>query len=231
MHDCQRFREDWIGGSVGESPDCEDCRKFCEEADGVLAALDTPVDDAQLPEAYWASFNNRLRRKLVDETTAAASSRYWMRWVPVLASAAAVVIVVSWVGFLRNPVNTKSPEPAARLEDNHIEGLDPSVVRYLGQAELDLRNFSKIEPSYKDEIEDARERASRSLAAIAERKEAADDFAPVRITLDEYENVLREIKNLDSPEDLRDVQSRIRRNGLIAKIKAYQPRVVLASNR
>jgi hypothetical protein len=59
----------------------------------------------------------------------------------------------------------------------------------------------------------------------------AGDFAPVRITLDEYENVLREIKNLDSKEELTELQRRIRANGLIANMHAFQPQVMLVSSR
>ena len=66
---------------------------------------------------------------------------------------------------------------------------------------------------------------------MAEQKKATGDFAPVQITLNEYESILREIKNLDSAEDIEDIQMRIRRNGLIANLKAYQPRVILASQR
>jgi hypothetical protein len=53
----------------------------------------------------------------------------------------------------------------------------------------------------------------------------------VRITLDQYENVLREIKNLSSSQELTDVQTRILSNGLIANMKAYQPQVMLVSRR
>jgi hypothetical protein len=64
-----------------------------------------------------------------------------------------------------------------------------------------------------------------------EQQALAGDFAPVRIALDEYEGVLRDIKNLDSPEDLVDVQTRIQRNGLITNMMAYQPRMTLVSQR
>jgi len=94
-----------------------------------------------------------------------------------------------------------------------------------------VRDFTKINPSYKEDVADARERASRSLISLSHQKRAAADFDPVRITLDEYESVLREIKNLDSPDDVADIQMRIRRNGLIANLKAYQPRVVQVSRR
>jgi hypothetical protein len=231
MHDCQRFREDWIGGSMGDPADCDECRQFCEEADAVMVALDASASRSEPLEEYWAGFDNRLRRRLIDENALMTRQRaWWMPWAPALASAAVIVIAVAAGGFFRNSGPTESGV-VVRVEDNHIEDLDPGVVRYLSQAELDLRNFTKIEPSYAEEIKDARARASRSLASIDERKNAAGDFAPVRMTLDEYESVLREIKNLDSPEDIEDVQMRIRRNGLIAKMKAYQPRVVLASTR
>jgi hypothetical protein len=97
--------------------------------------------------------------------------------------------------------------------------------------ELFVRDFTKIEPSYSEEVEDARSRASRSLAGIPEQRKAAGDFAPVQITLDEYESVLLDIKNLDSPNEIPEIQRRIQSVGLIASLKAYQPRVVLASMR
>ena len=135
----------------------------------------------------------------------------------------------SWVS-LRNPAR-ESAEVRISFDDNHFEGLDRRVVAFLRQSELDLRNFTKIDPSFTEEIEDARNRASRSLEKITEQKKATGDFAPVQITLNEYESILREIKNLDSAEDIADIQMRIRRNGLIANLKAYQPRVILASQR
>jgi hypothetical protein len=231
MHDCQRFREDWIVGLSSDPADCHDCRTFCREAGSVLAALDASAGD-QLSEEYWIRFNTRLRTRLTDEAAVITrQSTSWIRWIPAMASAAAIVLAIVWAGFFRNVADSKRQDVAIRFDNTHIEGLDPRVVSFLGQAELDLRNFTKIEPSYTEEIRDARNRASQSLVTIADRKTAAGDFAPVRIALDEYESVLRDIKNLDSPEDIEDVQTRIRRNGLIAKLKAYQPHVVLASTR
>ncbi len=153
----------------------------------------------------------------------------WVRWMPVLASAACLVLAVAWVS-LRNPAR-ESAEVRISFDDSHFGGLDGRVVAFLRQSELDLRNFTKIDPSFTEEIEDARNRASRSLEKITEQKKATGDFAPVQITLNEYESILREIKNLDSAEDIADIQMRIRRNGLIANLKAYQPRVILASQR
>lgn len=197
----------------------------------MLMALDSSASRTQPSGDYWVHFQDRLRKRLAEEALVTTRpSTPWLRWIPALASAAAIVIAVLWVNFFIN-APSRPQDVAIRLDDAHIEGLDPGVVSFLGQAELDLRSFTKIEPSYTEEIKDARSRASRSLAAIADRKNAAGDYAPVRIALDEYESVLREIKNLDSPEEIEDVQLRIRRNGLIAKLKAYQPRVVLASSR
>ena len=38
MHDCQRFREDWIAGSAEDFGDCEECRNFCQQAQVILQA-------------------------------------------------------------------------------------------------------------------------------------------------------------------------------------------------
>jgi len=228
MHDCQRFREDWIARSTGDPAGCDECRRFCEETSEVLTALASrgPLDPS---EEYWTGFSNRLRARLVAENSMAHQRGSWVRWMPVLASAACLVLAVAWVS-LRNPAR-EPEEVRISFDDNHFEGLDGRVVAFLRQSELDLRNFTKIDPSFTEEIEDARNRASRSLEKITEQKKATGDFAPVQITLNEYESILREIKNLDSAEDIADIQMRIRRNGLIANLKAYQPRVILASQR
>jgi hypothetical protein len=142
-------------------------------------------------------------------------------------------LVLTW-GSLRLPSPATIPAQAdVRIEfdTDHIADLDPGVVDFLGQSELFVRDFTKIEPAYTEDISDARDRASRSLAGIALQKKAAGDFQPVRITLDEYESILREIKNVESAQDITDIQTRIRRNGLIANLKAYQPRVVRVSHR
>ena len=55
MHDCQKFREDWIAGcSAGEDTGCDECRLFCEDASAILTALRSmnPVPDVEAP--YWS---------------------------------------------------------------------------------------------------------------------------------------------------------------------------------
>jgi hypothetical protein len=232
MHDCQKFREDWVAGSLQETG-CDACRRFCQEADAVLTALgaaSSPVPEASEP--YWIWFENRLRSRLVDERTAAELRMTHYRWFTAVAAVAALALVLTW-GSLRLPSPATIPTEDVRIEfdRDHIADLDPGVVDFLGQSELFVRDFTKIQASYTEDIADARDRASRNLARIALQKKAAGDFQPVRITLDEYESILRDIKNLESPQDITDIQTRIRRNGLIANLKAYQPRVVRVSQR
>lgn len=233
MHDCQKFREDWIAGcGAGEDTGCDECRLFCEDASAILTALRSmnPVPDVEAP--YWSWFGARLRARLLDEDTAARARVARYRWMAAFTAVASVALVLTWGSLLiPTPAQHDSALANVVVETDHIEGLDRGVVDFLAQSELLVRDFTKIEPSYQEDIADARERASRSLASLNQQKEAAADFAPVRITLDEYEGVLRDIKNLHTPEDIADIQMRIRRNGLIANLKAYQPRVVQVSGR
>ena len=227
MHDCQKFREDWLDGTGIGPVECGECRLFCEETDAILIASVVAVPPiSELPEAYWDGFEERLRARLIQENASRTSRVHW-KW-SALAAGAVIAAVLTW-GMDRP--EQQQVEPQMRFVNNHIRGLDPMVVAYLEKSELFLRNFTKIEPSYKDDLEDSRSEAKQSLMEIGEQKELADNFAPVRITLDEYENVLREIKNLDSSAELADLQTRIRTNGLIANMKAYQPQVMLASGR
>jgi hypothetical protein len=232
MHDCQKFREDWIAGSAETFGDCDPCRDFCEEAGLILRATDgvsQPVPE--FPQVYWDRFEDRLHAKLVREHTSRMYRFYW-KWGAV-AAASLIVVSLTW-GRMRlseAPVNTASVAPQVEFVDDHIRGLNPTVVTFLGHSELFLRSFTKIEPSYKEDLQDAQFQAQEDLAEIEKQKLRAADFVPVRIALDEYENVLRDIKNLNSPEDIKEIQSRIRSTGLIANMKAYQPQVVLVGQR
>jgi hypothetical protein len=236
MHDCQRYREDWLTGIEEIPVDCEDCRSFCEDANAILIATVAgapPLPD--LSEEYWSRFENRLRVSLARENAARSLRAYW-KWSAV-AAAAAIAAVVTW-GTIRaaRPVESQITAqqiaaPQIEIVDDHIQGLDPMVVAYLERSELFLRSYTKIEPSDKEDLNDSRALAKQSLKEIAEQKELAGNFAPVRITLDEYEHVLREIKNSHSSEDLADIQTRVLSRGLIANMKAYQPQFLLVSGR
>jgi hypothetical protein len=229
MHDCQKFREDWIAGAAAgteDAIDCEECLCFCEEADVILLA--TAAAAPSIPEfsdKYWNGFEGRLRETLIRENAARSSQAYW-RW-SALAAAAAIALVVTW-GTMR-PARPNPPQ--VEFVNDHIQGLDPMVVAFLERSELFLRNYTKIEPSHGEDLADSQVLAKESLMEIGEQRELAGSFAPVRMTLDEYENVLREIKNMGSSEELVDLQKRILANGLIANLKAYQPQVMLVSQR
>jgi len=233
MHECQRFREDWIAGGAEDFGDCGECRSFCEEAQLILRATDGVAQPVpELSEYYWNRFDVRLRENLVHENAAHTSRFYW-KWSVYAGAAAAVVAVVSWSGLrMAQPiVDYVKQTPQIEYVDDHIEGLNPSVVSFLEESELYLRNFSHIEPSDKEDLQDAQAQAKQGLSEIAQQRVRAADFEPVETTLDEYENVLREIKNLETPDELAEIQARIRSNGLIANMNAYQPQAILVSRR
>jgi len=55
---------------------------------------------------------------------------------------------------------------------------------------------------------------------------------PVVNVMETYETVLRDIRNVDqqnADEDIPDIQKRIQKNGLIANLKSFQPRVTEVS--
>jgi hypothetical protein len=88
MHDCQRYREDWLAGTEEGPVDCVECRSFCEDANAILIA--TVVGAPPLPDVtdeYWNGFENRLRKSLVRENAARTFHAYW-KWSAVAASAA-----------------------------------------------------------------------------------------------------------------------------------------------
>lgn len=227
MHDCQKFREAWVSDTAGGPVDCEECRRFSEEAGVILrAAASAAPPMPEFPEEYWNRLDHQLREMLIQENPSRSAHAHW-KWSALAAAAAAIAVMVAW-GTIR-PVQPS--EPQIKIVEDHIQGLDPMVVAFLERSELFLRNFTKIEPSYMEDLDDSQARAKQSLMEIGEEKKLAGNFAPVRITLDEYENVLREIKNLGSSEELPDLQTRILAGGLIANMKAYQPHVMLVSQR
>jgi hypothetical protein len=233
MHDCQKFREDWIGDSADTSVDCEDCRSFCMEAQLILQATESAAQPIpEFSEEYWERYDNRLRERLEAGKVSRIRVTYF-RWTAMAAVAAALVVMVTLgaLSLMQPTIEESNGNTQFEYSDEHIQGLDPRVVVFLGQSELFLRDFTKIEPNYTEDINDARDRAKRGLNQISDLKLRAGDFAPVRIALDEYESVLREIKNLDRGDDLADIQTRIRSNGLIANLKAYQPQLVKLSGR
>jgi|SRR5688572_5979122 len=228
MHDCQRFREDWVAGLDKDFGDCKECLSFCDEAQFILLATKAkPIPE--LSEAFWDRYDDRLRDRLED---ASHSHRFSWKWSPT-AAAAVIALVLTWGGTRVPQPLTEDAKATPRIElvDDHIKGLNPTIVPFLAQSELYLRNFTKIDPSYKEDLQDAQARAKRGLAEIKTQKLRAADFGPVRIALDEYESILRDIKNVDSADDVAEIQAVIRNSGLIASMRAYQPQIMLVSQR
>jgi hypothetical protein len=142
-----------------------------------------------------------------------------------------VALIFAAVHSNRSPSAPEVSSSSIQIEDDSIHGVDPGTVEFLGQSEMFLRNFVKIEPTDFAELEDARSRARLQLAGLNQRKDAVANVLPVHAVLDDYETILRDIENLDqsSVEDIADVQGRIERNGLIASMKAYQPRLIFST--
>lgn len=227
MHDCQRFREDWIAGSTEEAGACEECRSFCEDSNLILQAIEAATPPVpQLPTTYWDRFDHEVRTGLIRQNTSRAY-HFYFKWSAMAATAVIVVsVTLATVRTFRPIEDAVKVTPQIEFVDDHIKGLNRAVVDFLGQSELFLRDFTKIDPSLDEEVQDARIRAKQDLSEIEQQKLRAADFAPVQMALDEYENYLREIKNTDSPGDLVDIQTRIRKSGLIANMNAYQPQVI-----
>jgi hypothetical protein len=226
MHDCQRFREDWIAGSIEDVGDCESCRSFCEDTRLILEAIDGAAQPIpELPVAYWDRFDDRLRTGLIETNTARAY-RFYFKW-SAAAAAAAIALIITWAAFrpTQSVEEVATITPHIELVEDHIKGLNPTVVVFLGHSELFLRSFTKIDPSFEEDLQFAQSQAKQDLAELQRQKSRAADFTPARVALDEYENILREIKNVDIAE----IQTRIRKSGLIASMKAFQPQAVLVA--
>jgi hypothetical protein len=250
MHDCRKFREEWTDRVIGpwrierspafraEIESCSECEHFFEDVTAIDQALDNPGGATfQAAPDYWEQCEQQLRAVLSREPaparTDSASARAWRPLVRWAAIAAAVVLAVGISNYFEGHKPQPDPAPALENVENASLDLDPATVAFLGQSEMYLRAFTKIEPPDRTELDDARARARTQLAGMNERKEAADMTPPLRAVLDEYESVLRDIKNLDddADEDVLDIQQRIARRGLILDLKTFQPRVTLATNR
>src|SRR5688572_11444225 len=174
MHDCQKYREEWLDFAAEEITGCEKCRQFCTEAAALFQVMSPAARPTlEMPAGYWSGFQDRLRSNLANTNRAGPS---WMSWRLRIAAAAAAGVAAVWLGFRVSSV----PEPGVaeravaepgvaepgvaepgvegyiEFVDTHIEGLDMAVVDFLRQSELDLRTFTKIKPSYTEDIEDAR---------------------------------------------------------------------------
>ena len=186
-------------------------------------------DRAKLKKPVRVSTFARLRslpRRAFDQWPAVSPGR------GVLLAAAAMLLLTAGLYRLVTPLVNATRSPAAVMPQGaFIERsvlLDPVTLDFLEESELLLRNVMKITPNDMDDLADAKKVAGGQLADIEQRKEAAADVPPVIDVMDTYETVLRDIRHVDeqsAAEDIADIQARIRKNGLIANIKSFQPAV------
>lgn len=242
MHNCEEFRER-ISEHIIDREDltadprfqhelliCSSCCEFYVDSCELMSALarvDSIADDA-----YAASnFGDRHRiHQLRDSVSVPRTRRYGHVWQ--WAAAAAAVLLIT-AGLVRLPSPQKPVpvlQPAAVVEQPLP--LDPVTVDFLQQSELLLRNVVKMAPDDTKDLEDVKRIANEQLLAIDQRKDAAAQLTPVLNVMDTYETVLRDIRNVNvarASDDVPDIQNRIQRDGLIANIKAFQPRATMVS--
>ena len=245
MHDCQRFREnltdsvlqsDSIESVVNELElrSCPGCQSYYQDALAVVKVINSAVLPVELSDTYWNNFEAGLRARLANEripSSVSGTLRDRGMHVAVFTAAATIVLAFTFMLYRATENIGEAPAPQTteiQFIDDQAVTLDPGTLDFLGQSELFLRSFVKIEPENVDDVNDARAWARRHLASLDQRKEAVVNFMPIQLVLDDYETILRDIDNVDeSPVDLTDIQRRIERNGLIASLKTYQPRVVV----
>jgi hypothetical protein len=244
MHNCEEFRE-CITEHIVDRQDltndprfkpelliCPDCCEFYVEscdAMNALSSVDTHVD-AYVGAGFSPAFKYRQKLYIMEfeRERKARSYRRVLQW-----SAAAAALLLVTVGLSRLP----APAPDSTVPAAFVEQplpLDPGTVDFLQQSELLLRNVVKMAPNNTQDLADVKRIAGEQLLAIDQRKDAAAQLPPVLNVMDTYETVLRDIRNVDeksAPDDVPDIQNRIQRDGLIANIKAFQPRVTTVSFR
>jgi hypothetical protein len=214
---------------------CNSCADFYRESKTmieVFAGVDFKVSDTRLE-----LMNDRLREKIYQDSDR-RQSRGWRSWftphVPAFAGALALLLVS--VGLYRFNMSTPPVPPVhnaigALPADNSDAVLDPVTMEFIEQSELLLRTVMKLKPSSTTDLKEAKQTADRHLVALDQRKQAAYGNEPVVEAMDRYENVLRDICNVDNrslADDLADIKSRIEKNGLIADMKAFQPKLTPA---
>src|SRR5215467_4383030 len=256
MHNCEVFKER-ITEHIIDREDltadprfradlliCSDCCEFyldSREMMNALAAVDASVRDLDVSPFR---FSRQKWGSLPVSTAVDAAAVFSPRLVPVepgtkvrdyvpvlkWASAVAAVLLVT-AGLTRIPQPFSNPPAPATIVEQPFP-LDPVTVDFLQQSELLLRNVVKLTPNDTEDLADVKRMAGEQLLAIDQRKDAAAQVPPVLNVMDTYETVLRDIRNVDARngmDDVQDIQSRIQRDGLIANIKAFQPRVTPVS--
>ncbi len=253
MHRCKGFRTSVIeplldGGKLdnvarAELEACPQCRAFYREVHAALGRLSVAFEDVERFETpedeFPPGFNDNLRRNIVNDRVstearvvaepASALSRLWRPLLPAAVLMTAAVFVFVSV----QPADPVAPDLTDRhLITDYVLDLDPLTVDFLEESELFLRTFVKLTPEDSEDLAESQRVSKRQLPQLEQRREALVEFPPVLMVLDDYEGVLRDIRNLPEDavdEDITDIRTRIHNDGLVARMRAYQPRTTLVA--
>ncbi len=243
MHRCESFRTSVIepildGRELSaeerlELSSCQDCMDFYRESVQALEILALASEEPD--EEFFAGFNDRLRRRIINDRVAeergVGGRPSWLALLKPLVPAASLLAVMVAVYSSIGPADVPSPAGNLIVWEPVLE-IDPGTVDFLERSELFLRTFTKLRVTDVEDLAEAQAISHAQILAIEPRKEAVVDFPPVLMVFEEYENVLRDIRNLPeaaAEEDVADIQERIERNGLVARMKGYQPEVTLVA--
>jgi hypothetical protein len=244
MHVCEEFRE-CITEQLLDRQDlqndaeiqrellvCNECLDFYSESREMVEALSSV--HFEISEYQWDAMADRLRVKLAEDYASRHHSawRSWFRiYVPAMVAAAAILLIGVGVSRLARPPIANTLHVASTAQPTTVimgnPALDPVTVEYLQQSELLLRSVMNLQPDSPEDVEEAKQVATRQLVALDQRKQAASGFQPVVKVMDKYETILRDIRNLNQhsvADDIADLKNRIEKNGLIADMKAVQPK-------
>lgn len=255
MHVCEDFREKITEQIIDrrdldndaevqrELLICNSCADFYAESRDLIEAMSAVRFD--VADVQWEAMADRMRVKILEAHAAQARSS-WLerfgisRWslrpyVPAFAGLAAMILIVVGVSRMTTSLINEAPHVSAPplVSATQVIGepnptLDPVTIEFLEQSELLLRTVMNLPANSTDDLQDAQKAASRQLIGLDQRKEAAAEIEPAVKIMDKYELILRELKNINTAtaaEDLTDIRKRIEKNGLIAGIKALQPKV------
>jgi len=247
MHVCEDFREK-IADQIIDRHDladvelkrellvCSACAVFYGESRDLMEAISEVHFD--IAEEQWDAMADRMRIRILEEPPARSPILWFQRrgLVAAVAGLAAMLLVTFGVYRVSTPlVSERAGESRPEVNTPPVEvvtsnvALDPVTVQFLEQSELLLRSVMKLQPAAVDDLQEAQAQADRQLVALDQRKEAASEIPPVVNMMDKYEMILREIRKLNGQtgaEDITDIQHRIEKNGLIADMKAFQPKVI-----
>jgi hypothetical protein len=249
MHNCEEFRERMTEHIIDREelsakPEfqselllCSNCAEFYAQSREMMEALNGL--DLNMSEGQWTGIERRLSASILNAAPKPQVVQYGFRpklavATPYLLALAAVLLVA--VGLSRfmapRPSVQTTGESSNVVYFEHSVTLDPVTVDFLQESELLLRNVMKMAPTDTEDLADAKKVAREQLAELEQRKEAAASVQPVVDVMDMYETVLRDLRNVDdrsAEDDISDIQKRIQKNGLIANMKAFQPRLTEVS--